>query len=174
MKKSKDILYSIGLNDENMTPAYAVIPLIEYLPKDKIIWCPFDEEGSEFVKILKNRGFKVVYSHIDLGQDFYKYEPDEWDIIVSNPPFTKKRQIFERALSFGKPFALLMTNVWLNDSAPKQLFKDKDLQLLMFDKRIDFNGGKKMITFSSSYYCYNLLPKQIIMKYLCNIQKNER
>jgi len=31
-----------------------------------------------------------------------------------------------------------MTNTWLNDSAPKQLFKDKELQLLMFDKRIDF------------------------------------
>ena len=62
-----------------------------------------------------------------------------------------------------KEFALLMTNVWLNDSAPKQLFKDKDLQLLMFDKRIDFSNNKK-ITFSSSYYCYNLLPKQIIMK----------
>lgn len=164
MLKSNKILYSKGRNDENRTPAYAVIPILEYLPKDKIIWCPFDKEDSEFVKILNNRGFKVVYSHISLGQDFYKYEPDEWDIIVSNPPFTKKRQIFERALSFGKPFALIMTNVWLNDSAPKQLFKDKDLQLLMFDKRIDFNGDKKMITFSSSYYCYNLLPKQIIMK----------
>jgi len=68
-------------------------------------------------------------------------------------------------LSFGKPFALLMTNTWLNDSAPKQLFKDKDLQLLMFDKRIQFDNQKK-ITFSSSYYCWNLLPKQIIMEFI--------
>lgn len=164
MLKSNNILYSKGKNDENKTPVYAVMPIIEYLPKNKIIWCPFDKENSEFVKILREKGFKIIFSHIDLGQDFYKYEPKKWDIIVSNPPFTKKRHIFERALSFGKPFALIMTNVWLNDSAPKQLFKDKDLQLLMFDKRINFNKGKKMITFSSSYYCYNLLPKQIIMK----------
>ena len=79
-------------------------------------------------------------------------------------------QFFERALSFDKPFALIMTNTWLNDSTPKILFKDKDLQLLMFDKRMEFNqsDGKvnNKITFSSSYYCWNFLPKQIIMKEL--------
>ena len=82
---------------------------------------------------------------------------------------TNKRQIFERALSFNNPFALIMSNTWLNDSAPKQLFKDKDLQLLMFDKRMKFmNNGEiqNKITFSSSYYCWNFLPKQIIMEEL--------
>ena len=58
-----------------------------------------------------------------------------------------------------------MTMTWLNDSAPKQLFKEKDLQLLMFDKRIKYNDNNK-ITFSSSYFCYDFLPKQIIMEYL--------
>jgi hypothetical protein len=58
-----------------------------------------------------------------------------------------------------------MTNTWLNDTAPKQLFKDKELQLLMFDKRIEFNRQSK-ITFSSSYFCLNFLPKQIVMKFL--------
>ena len=61
----------------------------------------------------------------------------------------------------------IMTNTWLNDSAPKQLFKDKDLQLLMFDKRMKFISmdGRNMIRsqFSSSYYCWNFLPKQIII-----------
>ena len=58
----------------------------------------------------------------------------------------------------------------LNDSAPKQLFKEKDLQLLMFDKRMKFvspdGRANDKITFSSSYYCYDLLPKQIIMEEL--------
>lgn len=166
---SKQILYSKGNNDECYTPKYAVEPIIKYLPKDKIIWCPFDTEESEFVKLLRKNGLNVVYSHIDSGQDFYNYEPERWDIIVSNPPFTNKRKIFERCLNFNKPFALLMSNTWLNDSAPKQLFKDKDLQLLMFEQRVQFNNLKK-ITFSSSYYCYNLLPKQIIMEKL-NLKK---
>lgn len=122
------------------------------------------------MKQIRKAGHKVIATHIDNGQDFYIYEPNEhWDYIISNPPFTNKRLIFERALSFGKPFALIMSNTWLNDSAPKQLFKDKDLQLLMFDKRMKFmNNGEvqNKITFSSSYYCWNFLPKQIIMEEL--------
>lgn len=156
-----------------MTPRYGVLPIIKYLPKDKIIWCPFDKEDSEFVKVLTEQGYKVVYSHIENGQDFYTYEPEEWDILVSNPPFTNKRQIFERALSFGKPFALIMSNTWLNDSAPKQVFKDKQLQILFFEERMKFsNNGvvQNKITFSSSYFCYNLLPKDIVMDRLSNYQ----
>lgn len=165
---SQSILYSAGKNDKCNTPEYAVIPIIKYLDKSKIIWCPFDKEDSHFVKVLKKENFNVVYSHIEYGQDFYIYEPENWDIMVSNPPFTGKRKIFERALSFNKPFALIMSNTWFNDAAPMRLFKDKDLQLLMFDKRIKFipeNGIMlDKITFSSSYWCWNLLPKQIIME----------
>lgn len=160
---SSKVLYSDGKNDEMYTPAYGVMPIIEFLPKDKIIWCPFDSRDSQFVKLLQENGYNVTYSHIDDGKDFFEYEPDEWGVLVSNPPFTGKRQIFERALSFGKPFALLMSNTWLNDAAPKQLFYDVDLQLLMLDKRIEYSGDKK-ITFSSSYYCRDVLPKQIVMR----------
>jgi len=165
---SKEILYSTNSNDECYTLDYGVKPILKYIPKGVIVWCPFDSEHSEFVKQISKTN-KVVCTHINTGQDFFNYEPKEWDIIISNPPFTKKRKYFERALSFNKPFALIMTNTWLNDSAPKQLFKDKELQLLMFDKRMKFmvNGVvNKKITFSSSYYCYNFLPKQIIMEEL--------
>lgn len=159
---SGKVLYSNGKNDECFTPAYGVKPILEYIPKGKIVWCPFDEANSCFVKLISEQN-KVVYSHINKGQDFYEYEPKLWDVIISNPPFTNKRKIFQRALDFNKPFALLMSNTWLNDAAPKQLFKDKDLQLLMFDKRIKFDDRNK-ITFSSSYYCHDFLPKQIMMK----------
>ena len=170
MLDSGKLMYSKGNNDECYTPHYAVKPILKYIPKDAIVWCPFDTEESEFVKQISNTN-KVEYSHINSGQDFFQYEPDDWDIMLSNPPFTNKRKYFERALSFNKPFALIMTNTWLNDSAPKQLFKDKDLQLLMFDKRMKFNSpdgrSNDKITFSSSYYCWNFLPKQIIMEELC-------
>lgn len=169
MIDSQSVLYSTGNNDECYTPAYGVTPIIKYIPKDKIIWCPFDTDDSEYVKQLKANGNTVVHSHISEGKDYYTYEPKQWDIMISNPPFTNKRGIFERALSFGKPFALLMSNTWLNDAAPKQLFKDKQLQLLMFDKRIKFlNNGivQNKITFSSSYYCWNLLPRDIICEEL--------
>ena len=166
---SSAVLYSGGNNDECYTPDYAVKPILEYIPHNVTVWCPFDTEESEFVKQISKTN-PVTYSHLDKGQDFFQYQPSEWDIIISNPPFSNKKKFFQRALAFNKPFALIMTNTWLNDSTPKILFKDKDLQLLMFDKRMEFinpNGQiNNKITFSSSYYCWNFLPKQIIMKTL--------
>ncbi len=167
---SQSILYPQGNNDECYTPAYAVEPILKYIPPNAKVWCPFDTQDSEFVKQISKTN-TVIASHLNNGQDFYTYEPTEqWDCIISNPPFTNKRKIFERALSLGRSFAMIMSNTWLNDSAPKQLFKDKDLQLLMFDKRIKFvkpdGTVENKITFSSSYYCWNFLPKQIIMEYL--------
>ena len=179
---SKKVLYSKGGNDECYTPYNGVTPILEFILKymderydvydsPLVVWCPFDKAYSEFVKQISALDWvDVIYSHIDDGKDFFDYEPENWDIIISNPPFTNKRKYFERALSFNKPFALIMTNTWLNDSAPKQLFKDKDLQLLMFDKRMKFvspdGRDNNKITFSSSYYCWNFLPKQIVMRNL--------
>ena len=169
---SSKVLYSAGKNDEWKTPRYAVLPVIKYIKPGSVIWCPFDlEDRSEYVKILREAGFKVICSHISNGQDFFKYEPNEkWDIIISNPPFTGKREIFERAMSFGKPFMLLMSNTWLNDSAPKAVMGN-DMELLMFDKRIEFINKdgeicKRGITFSSSYYCRGVLPRAIICEKL--------
>lgn len=159
MLKSKEILYSDGNNDECYTLPYGVKPIIKYIPKNAVVWCPFDTEESEFVKQIRANGNKVIATHISEGCNFYTFEPDEhWDCIVSNPHFSHKRETFERALSFNKPFALLMALTWLNDSAPKQLFMEKDLQLLMFDKRMKFkNNGEiqNKITFSSAYYCWD-------------------
>lgn len=108
MINSKEILYSKGNNDECMTPNYGVKPIVKYIPKEATVWCPFDKENSEFVKQIREAGHKVIATHIDNGQDFYTYEPDEnWDCIVSNPPFTNKRKIFERALSLANHLRLL-------------------------------------------------------------------
>ena len=171
---SSKVLYSSGNNDECYTPDYAVEPILDYIPKGATVWCPFDTDASEFVRLIsKKDNVNVIKSHLDDGQDFLQWQPKEdWDMIVSNPPFSNKRKFFDRALRFNKPFALIMANTWLNDSAPKQLFMEhnKDLQLLMFDKRMEFNqsNGKvnNKITFSSSYFCSDFLPKQIILKEL--------
>jgi hypothetical protein len=165
--KSKDILYSKGVNDECYTPNYAVTPILKYIPKNAVVWCPFDTQESEFVKEI-SKSNKVIFSHIDNGQDFYNYEPSEhWDIIVSNPPFTAKRRIFEWALSFNKPFALLMTLTIFNDKYPLHLFKEqnKQPQLLKFDKRIKFNNLNK-ITFQCGYVCCELLDNDFKLENL--------
>lgn len=129
MLNSKEILYSSGNNDECYTPDYWVKPILKYIPAGKIIWCPFDTEESEFVKQLRGGGWYVIHSHIDDWKDFFEYDPGQWDIIISNPPFTNKRKFFERALSFWKPFALIMTNTWLNDDSTKTTFQRKRIAI---------------------------------------------
>ena len=52
MINSKKVLYSKGSNDECYTPSYGVTPILEYIPSDSIVWCPFDTEESEFVKLI--------------------------------------------------------------------------------------------------------------------------
>ena len=152
---SQKVLFSPGKNDECYTPSYGVFPILKYIPKTAVVWCPFDQECSKFVKLIRQNGNKVIASHIKDGKDFYTYEPSEhWDCIISNPPFTNKRFIFERALLFNKPFALIFSVTWLNDAAPKDIFinSGKQMQLLFFDKRIKFmNNGvvQNKITFST-------------------------
>ena len=49
-------------NNEFYTPKQTVIDLIKKinLPKNKIIWCPFDKANSEFVIEFKKRNYKVI------------------------------------------------------------------------------------------------------------------
>lgn len=162
---------STGKNDECYTHDYAVEPLLEFLEpfRNKIIWCPFDTKDSEFVKIFTKNGYNVEFSHIDNGQDFYKYEPKQFDIIISNPPFTNKTEMFKRIISFNKPFAILMSILYLNDDISYKTFKNIDLQLLMFDKRMNFkNQPQNKINFKSAYFCKDFLPQQIVWRNFSN------
>lgn len=56
MINSRKVLYSSGNNDECYTPRYVVEEILPYIPKDKTIWCPFDTESSELVKVLTGGG----------------------------------------------------------------------------------------------------------------------
>ena len=54
---TNEFLYALnGKKDECYTYRYGVEPLLEFLPpyNNKIIWCPFDTEESEFVKVFKD------------------------------------------------------------------------------------------------------------------------
>lgn len=150
-------------SDERYTPAYAVAPIVKYIPKNKTVWCPFDTEHSEFVLALRDAGIRVVHSHIFTRKDFFTYEPEKWDMIVSNPPFSIKQKVVERCLALGKPFALLLSNLWINSSAPARLFAEKEMQILLFDKRIQFTE-KNAAYFDSSYFCHKVLPHQIVFE----------
>jgi hypothetical protein len=161
-------------SDEVYTPAYAVMPLIKYLkefnPK-ATIWCPFDKEYSNYVKILSKEGFKVIYSHIDEDKNFFFYEPEEeYDIIISNPPFSQKDSVLKRLSELDKPYAMLLPVPSLQGQARFPYLKD--IQYLGFDKRINYYKDLEMtktqdgVSFGSCYLCKKFLPKDLIIEEL--------
>lgn len=154
-------------NDERYTPPILVKPILNYIKPNSVVWCPFDTKNSEFVIQLKKHGHNVIYSHIDLGQDFFKYEPSEhYDYIISNPPFSKKIEILDRLYQLNKPFAMLMNIECLNYQVVGEFFLDKPLQLLIVDKKVSFDG--KTSSFNTSYFCKDILPKDLIFFHLEN------
>ena len=157
MRNVRDILY---------TPKILVDVIIKYLDKSKIIWAGFDDDNSEFVLTLRENGFNVINSHVDNGKDFFNYQPSHWDVFVSNPPFSLKEQVLERLYSFNKPFAVILGLPIINYQNIGNFFynKDSDMQLLIVDKKVSFNGCTA--SFNNSYFCRNILPKDIIFEHL--------
>ena len=92
---SGKILYSAGKNDECFTPRYVVEAILPYLDRSKTYWLPFDTEESEFVHVLRDNGFSFVRSHMEDGLDYFEYEPEHWDAILSNPPHGQESHLRE-------------------------------------------------------------------------------
>ena len=159
-------------SDEVFTPAYAVKPIIKYIKPGSIIWCPFDiPESSQYVQEFLKAGFNVICSHIDTGENFFYYEPEEhYDVIISNPPFSCKDAILKRLYELNKPFAMLFPVPTLQGQARFPYLKD--IQYLGFDKRINFYKDKefknmqKNVSFGTCYLCRDFLPKDLIIEAL--------
>lgn len=157
-------------SDEVYTPSYAVKPIIKYIKPGSIVWCPFDTIDSAYVEELNAAGFTVIYSHIDNGQNFFEYEPDEYDVIISNPPFSIKDDILRRLDELDKPYAMLMPLPALQGQ--KRFKYLKGSQALIFDKRINYFKDlktkeiQKGISFASIYICKNFLPSDLLFEEL--------
>lgn len=160
-------------NDEFYTPIYAITPILKYLKPNFTIWCPFDTEKSNYVKLFKEKGYNVINTHLEMGIDFFKCKVPQCDYIISNPPYSLKTEVFERLFSVGKPFAMLVGVVGLFESKKRfSMFRDNDFEIMYFDKRIsyfqNYDDQKPSLNppFSSVYLCSGILPKQIVFEEL--------
>lgn len=159
---------SFNEKDEYYTPTILVNAIVPYIPANThTIWCPFDTENSEFVRVFRSLGYKVICSHIWNGQDFFSYEPPEpYDCIISNPPFSKKLQVFARLYELDKPFAMVCGLPILNYQVIGEFFVGRDLQLLIVDKKVSFDGNTA--SFNNSYFCRKFLPRDIIFQHIAH------
>ena len=104
----KKALVKSQINDEIYTPEIAIIPLLKYLPKDVKIWECTDYGESNITKVLKEHGYNVISTHKD-NFDFLIDSPMfEFDMIITNPPYSLKDEFIEKCYQYQKPFALLL------------------------------------------------------------------
>lgn len=150
MKKSKvnrsGNQKQVNKYDQCMTPFYALPPLVKYLPQDAIIWESACGEGY-IVYTLRYFGFDVFGSDLAAGgwprRDFYEWQPQEYDVQVTNPPWSHKYAWLEKSISYQKPFALLVPVDTLGAKGFQIPAKNFGLQVIFMDKRIDYKMPNK-------------------------------
>ena len=110
--------------------------LQHYLPylKGKRVVCPCDTENSEFVKYFMANGERIGiltlgYSHLSSGVDFRNVDYSNYDVVITNPPFSLFREFIatmeanhmdylvigsKNAITYKEIFPLLQHNkMWL-------------------------------------------------------------
>lgn len=144
-------------HDDYMSPKYAWENIQHLIPKDKVIWEPFYGDGKSG-RYFKELGFNVIHEPVDF------FENNLGDIIVSNPPFSKTKEIMKRLLILDKPFILILPSAKINTSYIRE-WKDKKIQIIIPRKRIHFiknidgepvENFKNGCNFDCFYYCYKM------------------
>lgn len=145
--------------DELYTPIYAVKPLIPFIHKGSIIW-ECTSNHNNIAKVFQKAGFTVIETHKDDGLDFLTDQPDfDFDVIITNPPYSKRnKELFlQRCYEYNKPFALLLPDTALGGVNRAPLYSKYGIEVLVFNRRVDFTGKKKPYRISN-WYCWKLLP----------------
>jgi hypothetical protein len=146
-----------GAYDEIWTPKEALIPLLPYIPKNARVWDCAPGSGK-LIEHFKDSGIATVYC---VGNHDFLTDSMSWrfDVIVTNPPFSKKHLFLKRACEYKKPWALLLPVTTLGVRRCQKYLDD--VKVLFLPKRIDFTGGKAP-WFSVAWFTYGLgLDKQI-------------
>ena len=139
-----------GSPDDFQTPPEALKPLYPYLKKDWVIWECASGRGN-LVNALQTNGYETVGTDIMYGKDYLTWQPERWDCCITNPPFKYKQQFLERAYSLGKPFAFLLPLTTFETAKRQELFRSYGLEVILFDKRINFETPNK-VEKSSSWF----------------------
>ena len=148
-------------DDEYNTSREMWESISQFIPKDKVIWEAFllNNYTSKSMDYLTELGHEVVGSP---ELDFFS--TNLGDIIVSNPPYSIKKRIFERLAILDKPFIMILPVSTITKQYVKKINREK-LQIIVPDKRMQFLKGEdqlKRCYFDTMYLCYKMnLEKDI-------------
>jgi len=118
------------------TPPHAIEPLLKYIPNDWVIWESACGPDQLLVTAFNSHGYTVIASDLLHGTEFnrFTYKPRglNYDIEITNMPFSIKYKWLKQSFEDGKPFALL---------APYETTFAKEFQLLFRQ----YNGSPHVI-----------------------------
>jgi len=104
---SKKVLSSYS--DEYYTSSGQVQDAVDRItinPSWRIL-CPFDTDNSEFVKHLKSKGYSVTY--LKPGEINTDYNPEDYDIVITNPPWRNFARLYSDYLDRAPRFVLILS-----------------------------------------------------------------
>lgn len=155
-------------NDELYTPEYAITPLLKYLPQNIKVWECTDFGESNITKILKEQGYEVITTHKDNFDFLEDVANFDFDAIITNPPYSLKDAFIKKCYEYQKPFALLLPLTSLEGIGRGKMYRENGIEVLVFDRRCNFiyDNAKKSNWFNTSWFCWNILPKQLIFEEL--------
>jgi hypothetical protein len=120
--------------NDMFTPPEAMEYIMPFLNPTKKYWEACWGRGDMANELFKN-GFDVVGNK---DMDCLLDQPEEWDFLITNPPFNGNKKFIKRAIELKKPFALLIRLEHLGGVEAMNLLKDLDFQIIIPEKRINY------------------------------------
>lgn len=129
------------------TPPECTIALLDFL-EDKMLLRKSDPiwecacGSNAMVDVMRDRGYTVIGTDVTSGQDYLATDlQEEYEWIITNPPFALAQQFIERSVEKKKPFALLLKSQYWHSAKRRKLFiEHPPLFVLPLTWRPDFSN----------------------------------
>lgn len=160
LQPKKGIIFT--KNDTYETSLQTWSDISKFIPHNKTIYDPFYSTGLSgiFLREIFTSN-KIIHSNTDFFEEHKKLD---FDIILTNPPFSQKIKILKELRLINKPFMMLMPITSLASQYIYTIFKN-ELQIIIPSKRIQFIlDGKqsKRNCFSCIWVCWKMELKRDI------------
>jgi hypothetical protein len=150
-------------DDDYETSKYIWEMLIPYIEKDKILYDPFYCSGLSKTYLNELGYDNVIHNDEDFYISHHKYQ---YDIILTNPPFSNKRKVCETLKQISKPFIIIMPVSTITKQFWREIFKDDDITMLIPKNRLQFSRKGDLLKrcwFDCVFLSYKMnLGRQII------------
>lgn len=145
-------------NNDYATSKYIFQMLTSFVDKSDIIYEPFYLNGSSKTYLNELGYNKVIHYNENFFENYNNYE---YDIIISNPPFSIKKKVFQKLYDIDKKFIMIVPVSTITKLFIKEIFKNDidKIQIIIPNRRLQFEKDgnvNKRCWFDCVFLCYKL------------------